>query len=171
MQPTSSTITPGGVVSPACPSRAQGLNLSCLCSSLPSAQGVVTQQGQLSSAATFWMSAKTSDWQIFHNNYLALNYGTYKNQVRGETDVMAPSGEAAHHSPSHPLPHPPKDGTTVHAPWKLAACMEPTGICLLKRLRPGLCPCEHSSFVLNTQTDPQVGAGVNRGSVLLTRAF
>lgn len=34
--------------------------------------------------------------------------------------------------------------------------MEPTGMCLLKRLRPGVCPCEHNAFVLSTQNDPQV---------------
>lgn len=74
------------------------------------------------------MSSKTSDWQIFHNNHLSVVYGTYRNQ----------------------------DGTTLHAPWKLAACLEPSDICLLKRLRPGACPCEHNAFALRTQNDPEV---------------
>eukprot|EP00049_Salpingoeca_infusionum_P015209 m.292234 g.292234 ORF g.292234 m.292234 type:complete len:734 (-) comp15837_c0_seq5:572-2773(-) len=77
---------------------------------------------------TFWMSAKTSDWQIFHNMQLAIEYGSYRNQ----------------------------DGTTVHAPWKLVSCLEPQGICLTKRLRPGVCPCEHNAFALKTQTDPVI---------------
>eukprot|EP00043_Microstomoeca_roanoka_P014979 m.149237 g.149237 ORF g.149237 m.149237 type:complete len:754 (-) comp16155_c1_seq1:177-2438(-) len=78
--------------------------------------------------ATFWMKAKTTDWQIFHNNNLAIFYGSYRNQ----------------------------DGTTVHAPWKLASCMEPSGMCLIKRVRPGICPCEHNAFAVNTQNDPTV---------------
>eukprot|EP00730_Choanoeca_flexa_P013016 TRINITY_DN4884_c0_g1_i1.p1 TRINITY_DN4884_c0_g1~~TRINITY_DN4884_c0_g1_i1.p1 ORF type:complete len:412 (+),score=79.74 TRINITY_DN4884_c0_g1_i1:3-1238(+) len=65
---------------------------------------------------------------IFHNAHLAHMYGTYRNQ----------------------------DGTTVHAPWKLASCLEEGGMCLIKRLRPGLCPCEHNAFALSTQNDPQV---------------
>ncbi|EDQ92757.1 uncharacterized protein MONBRDRAFT_4746 [Monosiga brevicollis MX1] len=77
---------------------------------------------------TFWMKSKTSDWMIFHNAHLALTYGSYRNQ----------------------------DGTTLHAPWKLVSCMEPGGMCLLKRLRPGLCPCEHNAFALNTQNDPEI---------------
>lgn len=48
-----------------------------------------------------------------------------------------------------------QDGTTVHAPWKLASCLEEGGMCLIKRLRPGLCPCEHNAFALSTQNDPQ----------------
>ena len=49
-----------------------------------------------------------------------------------------------------------KDGTTLHCPWKLASCLEPGGSCLMKRLRPGICPCEHNAFALSTQNDPEV---------------
>eukprot|EP00053_Salpingoeca_punica_P009097 m.81418 g.81418 ORF g.81418 m.81418 type:complete len:764 (-) comp14876_c0_seq3:854-3145(-) len=78
--------------------------------------------------STFWQKAKANNWMIFHNIHLAIHYGTYRNQ----------------------------DGTTVHTPWKLSACMEPGGMCLIKRLRPGICPCEHNAFAINTQNDPQV---------------
>eukprot|EP00056_Hartaetosiga_gracilis_P003090 m.59689 g.59689 ORF g.59689 m.59689 type:complete len:737 (-) comp11328_c0_seq1:26-2236(-) len=79
-------------------------------------------------ASTFWMKAKSSDWQIFHNINLAIAFGSYRNQ----------------------------DGTTLHAQYKLSSCLEPTGMCLIKRTRPGICPCEHNAFALNTQTDPQI---------------
>jgi hypothetical protein len=51
-----------------------------------------------------------------------------------------------------------QDGTSVHAPWKLATCMEPSanGMCLINRIRPGICPCEHNSYALNTQNDPEI---------------
>lgn len=29
-------------------------------------------------------------------------------------------------------------------------------MCLIKRLRPAICPCEHNAFAMNTQTDPQI---------------
>eukprot|EP00039_Didymoeca_costata_P015042 m.250125 g.250125 ORF g.250125 m.250125 type:complete len:113 (+) comp16141_c0_seq40:1135-1473(+) len=60
---------------------------------------------------------------------LALTAGTYRNQ----------------------------QGTTLHAPWKLALCYETTSTmpCILKRLRPGVCPCEHNSFAMHTQNDPK----------------
>eukprot|EP00045_Choanoeca_perplexa_P012107 m.130774 g.130774 ORF g.130774 m.130774 type:complete len:716 (+) comp15888_c0_seq4:182-2329(+) len=77
---------------------------------------------------TFWMKEKRSNWMIFHNAHLAAMYGSYQNQ----------------------------DGTTVHAPWKLASCLEDGGMCLMKRLRPGICPCEHNAFALSTQNDPQI---------------
>ncbi|EGD73448.1 hypothetical protein PTSG_05152 [Salpingoeca rosetta] len=92
-----------------------------------SAEGAVSKMAT-GGSATFWMKSKTTDWQIFHNNHLAIYYGSYRNQ----------------------------DGTTVHAPWKLAACMEPSGMCLMKRVRPGICPCEHNAFAITTQNDPQV---------------
>eukprot|EP00052_Salpingoeca_macrocollata_P017587 m.143482 g.143482 ORF g.143482 m.143482 type:complete len:775 (-) comp20434_c0_seq2:60-2384(-) len=80
------------------------------------------------SGSTFWQKAKSSNWMIFHNIHLAIHYGSYRNQ----------------------------DGTTLHAPWKLAGCMEAGGMCLIKRLRPGVCPCEHNAFALSTQNDPEV---------------
>ena len=51
-----------------------------------------------------------------------------------------------------------QDGTTVHAPWKMSQCAEPgaANICLIKRVRPGICPCEHNSFAISTQNDPEV---------------
>lgn len=64
--------------------------IDCFCPSpFRSAQGVVTQ-GK-TGPATFWMSSKTTDWQIFHNNYLAVNYGTYRNQVCGLRAELARS--------------------------------------------------------------------------------
>eukprot|EP00055_Hartaetosiga_balthica_P011981 m.56418 g.56418 ORF g.56418 m.56418 type:complete len:724 (-) comp7798_c0_seq3:3104-5275(-) len=91
-----------------------------------SAQGE-TSKGS-SGTSTFWMKAKSSNWQIFHNINLAISYGSYRNQ----------------------------DGTTLHAPYKLSSCLEPGGMCLSKRIRPGVCPCELNAFAFNTQTDPQV---------------
>lgn len=89
--------------------------------------GAVVRAGEVR-GGTFWQSGKRSNWQIFHNVNLAMSEGSYRNQ----------------------------DGTTMHAPWKLALCTEPGGaaVCLLKRARPGLCPCEHGAFALQTQTDP-----------------
>ncbi len=51
-----------------------------------------------------------------------------------------------------------QDGTTLHAPWKLVECAEPlaNNKCLVKRVRPGICPCEHNAFALTTQNDPEV---------------
>jgi hypothetical protein len=46
----------------------------------------------------------------------------------------------------------------LYAPWKMGACNDNTDKdehCLLKRLRPAICTCEVSSFVLRTQTDPK----------------
>eukprot|EP00871_Galdieria_phlegrea_P005307 jgi/Galph1/5778/GphlegSOOS_G4466.1 len=79
----------------------------------------------------FWSEGKRQKWELFLNIYLALNTGSYVNQV----------------------------GTVIFAPWKTSLCMEPSGMCLLRRRRPGVCPCEQSSFVPATQTDPIVKNG------------
>lgn len=46
----------------------------------------------------------------------------------------------------------------MHAPWKLLDCVEPAAgnMCLQKRVRPGICPCEHNAFAHATQNDPEV---------------
>lgn len=79
----------------------------------------------------FWSEGKKSKFELFINIYLSLHVGSYTNQM----------------------------GNVLFAPWKLSLCMEPTGMCLLKRKRPGICNCEFSSFVSNTQTDPVVKNG------------
>lgn len=79
----------------------------------------------------FWSEGKKSKFELFINIYLSLHVGSYTNQM----------------------------GNVLFAPWKLSLCLEPTGMCLLKRKRPGICNCEFSSFVGNTQTDPVVKTG------------
>lgn len=79
----------------------------------------------------FWSEGKKSKFELFINIYLSLHVGTYTNQM----------------------------GNVLFAPWKLSLCLEPTGMCLLKRKRPGICNCEFSSFVGDTQTDPVVKNG------------
>lgn len=79
----------------------------------------------------FWSEGKKSKFELFINIYLSLHVGSYTNQM----------------------------GNVLFAPWKLSLCMEPTGMCLLRRKRPGICNCEFSSFVGNTQTDPIVKNG------------
>lgn len=80
---------------------------------------------------TFWSEGKKSKFELFINIYLSLHVGSYTNQM----------------------------GNVLFAPWKLSLCLEPTGMCLLKRKRPGICNCEFSSFVSDTQTDPVVKNG------------
>lgn len=79
----------------------------------------------------FWSEGKKSKFELFINIYLSLHVGSYTNQM----------------------------GNVLFAPWKLSLCLEPTGMCLLKRKRPGICNCEFSSFVGATQTDPVVKNG------------
>ena len=79
----------------------------------------------------FWSEGKKSKFELFINIYLSLHTGSYTNQM----------------------------GNVLFAPWKLSLCLEPMGMCLLKRKRPGICNCEYSSFVGNTQTDPVVKNG------------
>ena len=84
------------------------------------------------SGSSVWMAGgyKRSNWMVFLNNHLALSHGSYKNQ----------------------------DGTGLHTPWKLSICEEPLlqSMCLIKRKRPGTCPCEHSAFVDNSLNDPTI---------------
>ena len=81
--------------------------------------------------AAFWSKGKNSKFELFINIYLSLHSGTYSNQK----------------------------GNVMFAPWKLAKCVQGDGMCLLKRLRPGICNCEFSSFMQATQTDPVVSPG------------
>jgi len=84
---------------------------------------------------TFWQKDKKSNWMIYHNSHLALNYGSYTHQA----------------------------GTTIHIPWKLGHCEEPSlhHMCLTKRVRLNVCPCDHSHYALKTQTDPEIYRGAN----------
>lgn len=84
---------------------------------------------------TFWQKDKKSNWMIFHNSELALNFGSYTHQ----------------------------SGTTMHIPWKLSYCEEPLShnMCLIRRVRPAICPCEHSSYAMHTQSDPEIYRGAN----------
>jgi hypothetical protein len=47
-------------------------------------------------------------------------------------------------------------GTTLAAEYKLTNCIQNRNerMCMQQRVRPNLCPCEHSSFARKTQTDP-----------------
>lgn len=94
-----------------------------------SAASAVT--GRRALLGAFWSEGKKSKFELFINIYLSLHVGTYTNQM----------------------------GNVLFAPWKLSLCLEPTGMCLLKRKRPGICNCEFSSFVGSTQTDPVVKNG------------
>eukprot|EP00041_Stephanoeca_diplocostata_P009918 m.156830 g.156830 ORF g.156830 m.156830 type:complete len:742 (+) comp17950_c0_seq8:272-2497(+) len=88
------------------------------------------QVSHLKAGSTFWMTGKLKDWQIYHNLNLAVQRGSYRNQ----------------------------DGTSVHTQYKLANCLKGGRheVCTIQRLRPGICPCEHHVFALETQNDPTV---------------
>lgn len=90
----------------------------------------------------FWSEGKKLRFEQFINIYLSLSTGSYSNQR----------------------------GTILSAPWKMAACLELSGMCLQKRKRPGVCNCEYSAFVNRTQTDPEVrnGSRVIRCGMLST---
>lgn len=79
----------------------------------------------------FWSKGKKSKFELFINIYLSLHVGSYMNQL----------------------------GNVLFAPWKIARCMESNGLCLVRRMRPGICNCEYSNFVRRTQTDPEVKKG------------
>lgn len=93
--------------------------------------GNAKQKPKRNLLGAFWSEGKKSKFELFINIYLSLHVGSYTNQM----------------------------GNVLFAPWKLSLCLEPTGMCLLKRKRPGICNCEFSSFVGNTQTDPVVKNG------------
>eukprot|EP00271_Cylindrocystis_brebissonii_P008691 TRINITY_DN2316_c0_g1_i1.p1 TRINITY_DN2316_c0_g1~~TRINITY_DN2316_c0_g1_i1.p1 ORF type:complete len:824 (+),score=81.43 TRINITY_DN2316_c0_g1_i1:407-2878(+) len=86
--------------------------------------------GAVEAGKNFWSSRKKGSWEMFNNIHLAETHGSYTNQK----------------------------GTALHAPWRLAACYEPSvaNLCLLKRDRPANCSCEYSSYVRNTQSDPRL---------------
>jgi len=118
------------------PGAASGLVPAAADGSVPAAVGVAGAVGAAPVSrrrllGQFWSEGKKSKFELFINIYLSLHHGTYTNQV----------------------------GSVLFAPWKLSRCLEPTGMCLLKRVRPGICNCEFSSFVSNTQTDPVVKNG------------
>ncbi|OSX79189.1 hypothetical protein BU14_0084s0003 [Porphyra umbilicalis] len=118
------------------PGAASGLAPATADGLVPAAAGVAGAVGAAPVSrrrllGQFWSEGKKSKFELFINIYLSLHHGTYTNQV----------------------------GSVLFAPWKLSRCLEPTGMCLLKRVRPGICNCEFSSFVSNTQTDPVVKNG------------
>ncbi|KAJ8901727.1 hypothetical protein NDN08_003933 [Rhodosorus marinus] len=45
-------------------------------------------------------------------------------------------------------------GTALSAPWKLSSCLEESGLCLQRRMRPGICNCESSVSFVSSETDP-----------------
>lgn len=79
----------------------------------------------------FWSDGKKSKFELFINIFWSQAIGSYSNQK----------------------------GTVLFAPWKLSRCLDPSGTCILRRKRPGVCNCEASSFVMDTQTDPVVKPG------------
>eukprot|EP00897_Mesotaenium_endlicherianum_P008003 jgi/Mesen1/7230/ME000372S06474 len=81
-------------------------------------------------AGPFWSTRKQSSWELFANIHLAQSHGTYSNQM----------------------------GTSLHTPYRLAACEEPSldNVCLLQRKRPANCSCEYSAYVERTQSDPKL---------------
>lgn len=82
-------------------------------------------------ARNFWNDGKNRKFELYINTYLSSAHGTYTNQ----------------------------QGTILHAPLKLASCYERSGFCLLRRVRPHVCRCEHSPFVSAAQNDPFVVTG------------
>lgn len=79
----------------------------------------------LATRRMFWSENKKSKFELFINIFLSISVGSYRNQF----------------------------GSIIFAPWKLARCLEPKGICLVRRLRPGVCNCECSPLSVATQTD------------------
>lgn len=95
---------------------------------------LVSQKGETSKGASrqllstrrmFWSENKKTKFELFINIFLSISVGSYHNQY----------------------------GSILFAPWKLARCLEPQGICLIKRIRPGVCNCEYSPMSAATQTD------------------
>lgn len=114
---------------------------------LPPKSGVLgpaARHGRSLLSKQFWSEGKHSKFELFINIFLSLHVGTYVNQM----------------------------GSVLYAPWKLGRCAEPTGMCLGRRKRPGMCPCEYSSFTAATQTDPSVkdGSRVIRCGMLSTES-
>lgn len=84
-------------------------------------------------AEDYWSEGKYAKFELFINVYLSLTYGSYIYQKGG----------------------------IINAPWKLMKCYEKaqSDLCVLKRVRPGVCPCESSPFTRDTQSDPVVTRG------------
>lgn len=82
----------------------------------------------------YWSTlAKKSSFELYINSNLAYNHGSYKNQL----------------------------GTALHAQYKMSLCLGLDGrydFCILKRVRPGMCPCEFAVFSMSTTSDPYVDA-------------
>jgi beta-arabinofuranosyltransferase len=74
----------------------------------------------------FWNQGANVKFELYINTYLAAAHGSYNNQM----------------------------GTILHAPFKMQACYESDGMCLIQRRRPNTCRCEHSSFTPRAQNDP-----------------
>lgn len=86
----------------------------------------------------YWSSLdKKSSFELFTNTYLAYTHGTYRNQ----------------------------QGTALHIPLKMSKCLSLDGhsfeLCILKRIRPGICNCEFSTMALSTTSDPRVDSNNN----------
>lgn len=80
----------------------------------------------------WWSEGSTSKFEQFINAYLSLRSGSYVYQKGG----------------------------ILNASWKLSKCLdEDDFLCVLKRIRPGLCNCELSPFVRHTQSDPVLVKG------------
>eukprot|EP00271_Cylindrocystis_brebissonii_P015889 TRINITY_DN3894_c0_g1_i1.p1 TRINITY_DN3894_c0_g1~~TRINITY_DN3894_c0_g1_i1.p1 ORF type:complete len:761 (-),score=55.48 TRINITY_DN3894_c0_g1_i1:693-2975(-) len=52
-------------------------------------------------------------------------------------------------------------GTSLHAPWRLVTCFDRLGsdVCIVKRRRAAICPCEYSPFVSSSHSDPTLMGG------------
>eukprot|EP00958_Prasinococcus_capsulatus_P016493 scaffold1827_cov421-Prasinococcus_capsulatus_cf.AAC.7 len=90
---------------------------------------LLQSQEQAFSTSSKWSFGKLKNWEQFLNIHLAQQHGTYSNQL----------------------------GTLLHTRVKLAQCDEENlgNMCFTHRERPATCPCEYSSEVCRTQTDPK----------------
>lgn len=81
---------------------------------------------------SFWMANPAQRFELYVNNHLAVTRGDFAAQ----------------------------QGTVLHAPYKLAMCYErQESRCVMRRMRPHVCRCEHAPFVGAAQSDPFVVAG------------
>lgn len=75
-----------------------------------------------------WTSVQFSNWYAYVNGVLSFQYGDYQGHL----------------------------GTGRHTEFKVSPCEEDTPMCIIRRMRPALCPCEYASYMPKTQTDPIV---------------
>ena len=75
-----------------------------------------------------WTSVQFSNWYAYVNGVLSFQYGEYKGHL----------------------------GTGRHTEFKVSPCEEDASICIIRRARPAVCPCEYASYMPKTQTDPVV---------------